>query len=107
MAEMQRPRRAPAVERFVNEIKKEDIRVKVFGTVSGNEDGLAVLEDDTGKISVDAKEQLKKGTKVIIFGRPIENKKTLELQAEIVKDAAGLNEKLYKKAHLLLIKGGL
>ena len=107
MAEMQRPRRAPAVERFIGEIRKEDIRVKVFGTVSGTEKGLAVLQDDTGKISVDTKEELKKGSKVIIFGRPIENRGVLELQAEIVVNAGGLNENLYKKAHLLLTKGGL
>ena len=107
MAEMQRPRRAPAVERFVGEITSEDIRVKVFGTISGTSKGLAVLEDESGKIGVDAKEQVENGKKVIIFGRPIKNKDALELQAEIVKDASGLNEKLYKKAHVLLSKGGL
>ncbi len=104
---MQRPRRAPAVERFISEIRKDDIRVKVFGTISGNENGLAVLEDGTGKIIVDTKEPLEKGEKVIIFGRPIENKGKLEIQAEIVKEASALNEKLYKKVHLLLNKGGL
>lgn len=107
MAEMQRPRRAPAVERFVNEISEQDIRVKVFGTISGNKNGLAILEDETGKIGVDSKEQLEKGAKLIVFGRPIKNNSTLELQAEIVKSAAGLNEKLYKKAHSLITKGGL
>ncbi len=107
MAEMQRPRRAPAVERLIGEISPEDIRVKVFGTIAGTEKGLALLEDDTGKIAVDAKEQLKKGEKVMIFGRPIKNNDSLELQAEIVKSASGLNEKLYKKAHLLISKGGL
>lgn len=107
MAEMQRPRRAPAVERLIGEISKQDIRVKVFGTVLGTESSLVILEDETGKISVDTTEQLKKGAKVIVFGRPIENKSKLELQAEVVKDASGLNEKLYKKAHLLIAKGGL
>lgn len=107
MAEMQRPRRAPAVERFIGEITSEDIRVKVFGTISGTSKGLAVLEDESGKIGVDSKEQAENGKKVIIFGRPIKNKDTLELQAEIVKDASELNEKLYKKAHVLLNKGGL
>ena len=107
MAEMQRPTRAPSVERLIGEIGKEDVRVRVFGTVSGSEDGLGVLEDETGKIKVDAKERLEKGKKILVFGRPIANKGVLEIQAEIVKDASGLNEKLYKKAHLLLSKGGL
>ena len=51
--EMQKPRRAPALERFVSEIRKDDIRVRVFGTVKDPKDGLFTLEDNTGKILVD------------------------------------------------------
>lgn len=105
--EMQRPRRAPAIERFVNEISANDIRVKVFGNVSEIENGLAVLEDETGKIKLDTAEKIEIGKKVFIFGRPVSTNEGLELQAEIVKDASALNEKLYKKVHLLLNKGGL
>ena len=105
--EMQKPRRAPALERLVSEIRKADIRVKVFGAAKDVKGELFALEDSTGKIMVDGKNAaVKKGQKVIVFGRPIENKNELELQAEIVKDASGLDENLYKKAHLLVSNGG-
>ncbi|HIK02716.1 TPA: replication protein RepA [archaeon] len=104
--EMQKPRRAPALERFVSEIRKEDIRVRVFGTVKDSKGGLFTLEDSSGKILVDSKDsQAKKGQKIIVFGRPIDNAGKLELQAEIVKDASGMDENLYKKAHLVLAQG--
>ncbi len=104
--EMQKPRRAPALERFISEIRKEDIRVRVFGTVKDAKGGLFTLEDNTGKILVDSKDsQAKKGQKLIVFGRPVDNAGKLELHAEIVKDASGMDENLYKKAHLLIAKG--
>lgn len=105
--EMQRPRRAPALERLVSEIIKEDIRVKVFGAVKDAKKELFVLKDDTGEIKVDSKEAVKKGQKIIVFGRPIMNNNELELQAEIVKDSSGLDENLFKKVHLLLFQGGV
>ncbi len=104
--ENQRPRRAPALERLIAEIGKDDIRVKVFGKISDLKDGLLILEDETGKIKVDTTEKAEKGKKVLVIGRPIEASGGLELQAEIIKDAQTLNENLYKKAHLLISKGG-
>src|SRR3989344_5803598 len=106
LMEMQKPRRAPAIERFISEIKKEDIRVKVFGTVKDVKGSLIALHDETGEIKVDSKDiAVKKGQKTVVFGRPIQNKNELEIQAEIVKDATGMDENLYKKVHLLVSKG--
>ena len=91
---------------MIAEISQSDIRVRVFGKVAEVGDGFIILEDDTGKIRVDTKKELKKGDKIRVFGRPQVVSGKLELAEEIVQDMEKVEEKLYKKAMLLIRKGG-
>jgi len=94
---MERPRKAPAVERSVSEITEEDIRVRVMGTAKKIEDGHFTLEDETGSIRVESQDSVADGTRIRVFARPTMVSNALMLSSELVQDISGLNEKIYKK----------
>lgn len=98
---MERPRKAPAVERSVLEITEEDIKVRVLGRVAEREADYLVLEDETGKLRVNTSEELETGSLVRVFGRPLKNDTGFAVEAELIQNMSGLDEKLYKKWMLL------
>lgn len=98
---MERPRKAPAVERRVSDIDPSDIKVRVLGTVARKGDGFFVLEDETGEIKVKTDQDVSPKSLVRVFGRPCKTGEKLELEADLVQDMTGLDKKLYKKLHSL------
>lgn len=96
---MEKLTRAPALERFVSEIRPEDIRVRVVGTVSDKGENSFELGDETGKIIVKSASgfSFENGNRVRVFGRPVSAEKGIELEFELAQDMKLLNEKLYKK----------
>ena len=92
-------RRVPAIERRIADIKPEDIRVRVTGTVVDMQGEAAVLDDGSGKIHIALEQgtEIKPGALVRVFGRVIALEDGMELQAEIVQDMSGLDLELLKK----------
>ena len=96
-------RRLPSVFRKVSDIRNEDMRVSVIGTVIDKaEDGL-VLDDGTGKIDVTFIEPPGSDFKslVRVFGRVIPMESGFQLQGELVQDMGGLDMELLKKVEQL------
>jgi hypothetical protein len=98
---MERPRKAPAVERRVSDIDPSDIKVRVLGTVARKGDGFFVLKDETGEIKIKTSQEASPKSLVRVFGRPSKTGEKLELEADLVQDMTGLDKKLYKKLHSL------
>ena len=91
-------RRMPAVDRQVSEIKPEDIRVKVTGTIVDVQGTRAVLDDGTGKLEMSLGELKAEPQKLVrVFGRVMAQEGGLELQAEILQDMSGLDLELMRK----------
>ena len=95
-------RMLPSVDRKVSEIKEDDIRVRVLGTVVDKADNTVVVDDGTGKITATFDEPVKAGLAepkqlVRVFGRVINTADGLELQGEVVQDMSGLDVELYKR----------
>ncbi|MFQ5648041.1 MAG: replication protein RepA [Candidatus Aenigmatarchaeota archaeon] len=92
-------RRMPAIERRIADIKPEDIRVRVTGTVVGLEDGRIALDDGTGKVEValEGPVEAEANRLVRVLGRVISSEDGLELQGEVVQDMSGLDLELLKK----------
>ncbi|MFH1424400.1 MAG: hypothetical protein ABIG20_01830 [archaeon] len=91
---MEQPRKAPALERLVSDIKEEDIKVRVLGRVAEKAGNYFVFEDSTGKIRVNGpapKEEL-----VRVFGRLVKTKDGLVLEPELIQDMGKIDEKVYK-----------
>jgi hypothetical protein len=94
---MERPRRAPAVEKSIPEISESDIKVRVIGHVKKLEDTGFTLENEGNNIRVESQEKPEKGALVRVFARPTLVKDELVLSAELIQDIKDLNEKVYKK----------
>ena len=92
-------RMLPSVERKVSDIKEEDIRVRVLGTVVDKTDTSVVVDDGTGNIMANFEEPIKAEMNqlVRVFGRVISTADGKELQGEVLQNMTGLDMELYKK----------
>jgi hypothetical protein len=91
-------RRVAAVERNIADIKPEDIRVKLVGTVLDSQGERVVLDDGTGKIDVVFQEPVSVSSKIVrVFGRAVPVGDGFELQGEIVQPLDGFDMELWKK----------
>ncbi len=99
---MEMQRRIAAAEKPINEIKPEDIRVRVVGKVVDKNDEYAVIDDGTGKINVVTdKLDLEPGATVRVIGRIFASEQGLELRSEIIQDINNLDLKLYRQVREL------
>jgi hypothetical protein len=96
-------RRMPSVKRKISEIKAEDIRVSILGTVIDKQGERIVIDDGTGKIDVafDRVVEAEPKKLVRVFGRVIPMENGFELQGEILQDMSGLDLELYNKVRAL------
>jgi uncharacterized protein YdeI (BOF family) len=93
------PRRLPAYEKKISEIDKNDMRVKLLGTVIDVRETLVVLDDGTGKINVVFNEPVETETNktVRIFGRVMPAEEGFEIQGEILQKMDNVDIGLYRK----------
>ncbi|MCK4714262.1 MAG: replication protein RepA [Candidatus Aenigmarchaeota archaeon] len=96
---MSTPQRIPAKERKVTEIKPEDTRVSIVGTVVGFKGGTLAIDDGSGKMNVTFEEppNVKDGQLVRVFGRTIPIEGGFEIQGEACQDFTGADMDMYKK----------
>ncbi len=94
------PRRLPAVEKSIAGLGKDDVRVRLLGTVIDASDNVIVLDDGTGKISVVFRDPVNAapGKTVRIFGRVMPAENGYEIGGEILQDMSGVDIGLYRKA---------
>jgi RNase P/RNase MRP subunit p29 len=94
------PRRLPAHEKRINNISKDDVRVRLFGTVIDSNDNIVVIDDGTGKINVTFNDpvQVKAGRTVRVFGKVMPAENGFEIEGEIIQDMSGVDVSLYRKA---------
>jgi len=95
-----RPRVKPARNRKISEIKIGDERVRVIGLVVDKKEAEFVLDDGSGRITVvfddpAVVEGVEIGSRVRVFGAPLNVAGAHELRAEIVQKVDGLDLGLY------------
>lgn len=95
-------RRAPARPKNIEEIDpKDDIRVRVIGTVLSVEDDSISLDDGTGTVEVFLEEEkmsdLEENQRVRILGRVLPTPESFEIQGEIVQDFSDVDPELYSR----------
>lgn len=93
------PRRLPAHERKVSEIGKDDVRVRLLGTVIDSKDNIVVLDDGTGKVNVVFSEPVRAevNKRVRVFGRAMPMENGFEIQGEVIQDMEKVDLELYQK----------
>ena len=94
---MEKPRKAPAIEKTIPEINESDIKVRIIGTVKKPDKSGFTLERENNTIRVESQDNVDDGALVRVFGRPTNVNGNLVLSSELVQDVNCLNEKVYKK----------
>lgn len=95
-------RRAPARPKNIEEIDpRDDIRVRVIGTVLSKEEDSISLDDGTGTVEVfledEKMEDLEENQRIRIFGRVLPTPDSFEIQGEIVQDFSNIDPELYSR----------
>ena len=95
-------RRAPARPKNIEEIDpRDDIRVRVIGTVLSKEEDSISLDDGTGTVEVfledEKMEDLEENQRIRIFGRVLPTPDSFEIQGEIVQDFSDIDPELYSR----------
>lgn len=96
-------RRMPSVVRKVSDLKPADMRVSLIGTVIDKQENRIVLDDGSGKVSVNFESvpEVKMNQFVRVLGKVVQAGEDLEIDGEIVQDMEGLDKDLYKKVNSL------
>lgn len=86
-------KRLPAVPRKISEIKPEDRRVSVIGTIVGADGNTVVVDDGTGKLNVEFESPVDTaaGNLVRVFGRVMPTENGADLQGEVLQEMKGLD----------------
>jgi hypothetical protein len=97
------PRRSPSIGRRISEIGRNDIRVRLLGTIIDRKENVLVIDDGTGKIKVSFAEPVDSEANhlVRVFGRVIPVEEGFEIQGEVAQDMKDLDLGLYKKVNEL------
>lgn len=102
MDEFAPPRVEPARPRKISEIKTGDERVRVVGLVVDKKEAELVLDDGSGRITVifddpALTEGVEVGSKIRVFGSPLNVADTHELHADIIQRLDKLDLELYEQ----------
>lgn len=94
--------RPPAKPRRISEIKTADEQIQVVGLVVDEKESSLVLDDGSGRLNVLFEdpalvEDIDVGSKVRVFGTPLNIGDAHELHAEIVQELDKLDLELYKE----------
>ncbi len=92
-------RRLPSVRKKISELKQDDMRVSLLGTVVAKNGNNIVLDDGTGRIPVVFENEASVDVKqlVRVFGRVVPLDNGIEIQGEIIQDMSGLDMDLLNK----------
>ncbi|MFB6291968.1 MAG: replication protein RepA [Candidatus Nanohaloarchaea archaeon] len=98
----ERQRRAPAVPKDIEEIDpKDDIRVRVIGTIIDVEEDSVAVDDGTGTVEVfleeDDLEAVEENQRIRVLGRVLPTPESFEIQGEIVQDFEDVDPELYDR----------
>ncbi|MDD5417254.1 MAG: hypothetical protein PHU12_04770 [Candidatus Aenigmarchaeota archaeon] len=93
-------KRLPAVEKTISQINpKNDIRVRILGTVIDNTDNIIMIDDGSGKAQINFEEHIdyvKEGQVVRIVARILPMIDGFEYKGECVQVLDNFDIKLYK-----------
>ncbi len=95
-------RRAPAVPKNIEEIEpRDDIRVRVVGTLISKDDSSVALDDGTGTVEVfleeDDIEDVEEGQRIRVLGRVLPTPDSFEIQGEIAQDFEDVDPDVYDR----------
>lgn len=94
--------KSPAKPRRVSEIKTGDEQIRIVGTIVDKKESELTLDDGTGRLSIlyeemGVPEEIDIGSKVRVFGTPLNVGESHEIHAEIIQKIDNLDLGLYRE----------
>ncbi|MFB6213498.1 MAG: hypothetical protein ABEJ07_02975 [Candidatus Nanohaloarchaea archaeon] len=95
-------RRAPGIPKDIEDIDpRDDIRVRVVGTVITREDSSVAVDDGTGTVEVflddDQLDEVDENQRVRVIGRVLPTPDSFEIQGEVVQDFSDVDPELHDR----------
>ena len=84
------------IERTINSLKKEDLKVAVSGVVVDKGKSSFMIDDGTGRAGVFFEGNILDAKYVRVFGRLV-NFENKEIEAEFIQDLDKIDKRLHKK----------
>ena len=95
--------RSPYTEKQVKNIKQDDGKISISGTIISREGNIFFLDDGTGQVKI-ACENMPSSDYVRVFGRIVPYSEHVEIQAEVIQDLSKVDKQLYNKIKKILAK---
>jgi len=92
-------RRLPSVMKDIGEIKPEDLRISVIGTIIDQQQDSMVLDDGTGKVLIrfDSPFETEMNKMIRVLGKVVPLDDGIELHGEFIQDMSGLDLELLNR----------
>lgn len=95
-------RRAAATPKNIEDIEpRDDIRVRIVGTIISKEDSSINLDDGTGTVEAfledEDMEDIEENQRIRVLGRVLPTPDSFELQAEVVQDFSDVDTDLHDR----------
>ena len=84
------------VERTIQSLKREDMKVAVSGIVVDKGNSSFMIDDGSGQAGIIYEGEIENGKYVRVFGR-LANFENKEIAAEFIQDLDGIDKKLHRK----------
>lgn len=94
--------REPYRERYIKDLSREDGFVSISGVVVSKEGDNVILDDNTGRVSVNIN-MGEVGQFVRIFGRILPFEEGIQIQGDVLQDLSEMDKFLYNKVRELLL----
>ncbi len=95
--------RAPYKEKYVKDLKAEDIKVAISGTIISKGNGKIAIDDGTGSIIVSIDTELDVNSFIKVYGNLLLYDEGFEIQGHFIKDLNNVDKNLYRKAMEIII----
>ena len=95
--------RASYKERYVKDLKAEDVKVAISGTIISKGNGRIAIDDGTGSIIVSIDTDLEVNSFIKVYGNLLPYDEGFEIQGHFIKDLNNVDKNLYRKAMEIII----
>lgn len=95
--------RAPYKEKYVKDLKAEDIKIAISGTIISKGNGRIAIDDGSGSIIVNIDTELDVNSFIKIYGNLLPYDEGFEIQGHFIKNLSDVDKGLYRKAMEIII----
>ncbi len=95
--------RLPYKERYVKDLKADDIKVAISGIIISNLGQKIIIDDGTDSIFVNIETDLNVNSFVKVYGNLLPYDGGFEIYGHFIKDLSSIDRNLYRKAMEIII----